>query len=229
MTSATYSRIASMLIVSLLGATAYSQEQQHQISKSKRHVVILQPSEDQIWGSYIFAVDNPSKKPQLMQIAVMIPKETKDFKAQEGIEANELKLGSDGGLIVEKLFPPGNTLLGVGFLVESSLGKATLTFDMREAIDQMVVLIPQDSISAVSEFMNLEVGVPFAGQVFNTLTVRQPTVGKTYVVHVDGVHEGRGRLWLIGAIFAALLFISAAALAYKTRPKLSGVDSFDAG
>lgn len=186
-----------------------------------KHVYILYPGVDAIWGSYIFVVTNDGPSPEQVIFPVMLPKETIDFQAQDTLSPQELKLGKDGGITIDKSFPPGETLLQVSFKLPASQGTSSATITAPYPYQSLGIFVWQDAFN-VSGPPGLEIqkGVNLSGKVFDTYSMGAGEVGKTLAYSFDNVPEGRGRLWMVGGIFGGILLITGLTVAFYTRPKL---------
>jgi len=186
-----------------------------------KHVFILYPGVDSIWGSYIFVVTNDSQQPEAFTFPVMLPKETVDFQAQDVLSPDELKLGPDGGVIVDKVFPPGETLIQISFKLPATESVGTATFTPLQPFQSLGLFIWQDSFVVKGpEGLEIQKGVNLSDRKFDTYTLSSGAVGKPIVYTFENVPEGRGRLWIIGGIVAAILFVTAFTIAFFTRPRL---------
>lgn len=187
-----------------------------------KHVYIVYPGQDTLWGSYLFVVNNESQAPQNFSFPVMLPKETVDFQAQDSLSPQELKLGQDGGIRIEKVFQPGETLLQISFKIPAEEGKAKATFNPPYAYQSFGVFVWQDSIGVSGPpSLDIQKGVNLSGRLFDTYSIGAGEAGKTVVYEFDKVPEGRNRLWVIGWISAAVLFLAGISIAFYTRPKLT--------
>ncbi len=186
-----------------------------------KHIYILYPGVDSIWGSYIFVVNNDSPQPEKYTFPVMLPKETVDFQAQDVLSPDELKLGPDGGIIVDKIFPPGETLVQISFKMLGSQGTASATFTPPYPFETLGLFVWQDSFAVKGpDGMEVKKGVELSTRKFDTYTLTAGAVGVPIHYSFENVPEGRGRLWVMGGIVAAILFITAFTIAYYTKPQL---------
>ncbi|RZA27045.1 MAG: hypothetical protein EOP10_01530 [Proteobacteria bacterium] len=187
-----------------------------------KHVFIVYPGQDTIWGSYLFVVNNDSPAPEAFSFPVMLPKETVDFQAQDSLSPQELKLGTDGGVRIDKVFQPGETLMQISFKLPASEGKATASFTAPYAYETFGVFVWQDTLDVQGpQGLDIQKGVNLSGRLFDTYSTGAGEVGKAITYTFEKVPEGRNRLWVIGGIFAAILFLAAFSLAFYTRPKLT--------
>jgi hypothetical protein len=187
-----------------------------------KHVYILYPGVDAVWGSYIFVVENDSQAAEQYSFPVMLPKETIDFQAQDTLSPQELKLGTDGGITIDKSFPPGETLLQVSFKLPGTQGEALASFTPPYPFQSLGIFVLQDSFSVAGPAgLEIQKGINLSGRNFDTYTLNGGESGKSISYTIGNVPEGRGRLWIIGGIFAGILLITAVTIAYFTRPRLN--------
>ncbi len=187
-----------------------------------KHVYILYPGVDAVWGSYIFTVLNDSQAPEHLAFSVMLPKETIDFQAQDTLSPQEISLGKDGGITIDKTFPPGETLLQVGFKLSANQGSGTATLKTAMPFESLGVFVWQNSFNVTGpEGVQIQKGVNLSGRNFDTYSLSNGEAGQSIVFHFDGIQEGRSRLWIIGWVFAGLLILIGLSTAYWTRPKVA--------
>ncbi|MBC7661038.1 MAG: hypothetical protein H7249_15175 [Chitinophagaceae bacterium] len=187
-----------------------------------KHVYIMYPGLDALWGSYIFVVNNDGTAPEQYSFPVMLPKETLDFQAQDTLSPQELKLGPDGGITVDKSFSPGETLIQISFKLPASQGSSIATFKAPYPFESLGIFVWQDSFSVNAPTgVQIQKGVNLSGRTFDTYSVGAGTAGQTVVYTFDGIAEGRGRLWWVGGVVAAVLILTGLGIAFFTRPKLS--------
>lgn len=186
-----------------------------------KHIFILYPGVDAIWGSYIFEVNNDGQAPEQLSFPVMLPKETVDFQAQDTLSPQELQLGKDGGVTINKIFPPGETLMQVSFKLPASQGSSSATFRASYPYQSIGVFVWQDSFVVKGPpGLEIQKGVNLSGRLFDTYSVGEGDAGQTLSYTFENVPEGRGRLWIVGGIFAGILLLTGLTVAFYTRPKL---------
>lgn len=192
------------------------------IQLTPKHLVIVRPGQDSLWGSYVFAVQNSGQEPASLSTEIMLPKETVDFVPQEGIKPEELAL-SDGGVRVSAIFPPGVHIVSIGFKVDARYGSAELSFVPQTAVQSFTLLVPRQSGLKVDAPRLIESGgAESPDPQYQSFVNQGPlAVGETLRVELSGLPEGRHRLWLMGGIAAAVLVLASGLFAWRTRPKLS--------
>ncbi len=187
-----------------------------------KHLYIAYPGVDKIWGSYLFVVNNDGAAPEAFSFPVMLPKNVTDFQAQDALSPNELKLGPDGGLIVEKTFQPGETMLQISFILPAEQGTATARFVPPHSYESFSVFVWQDALDVKGPpGLETQKGVNLSGRLFDTFALGAGEAGKPLEFTFERVPEGRQRLWIIGSIFGAILLIAGLSIAFYTRPKLN--------
>jgi hypothetical protein len=209
--------IAAMLFLAavLMGQTASSA-----VQVTGRQIYILYPGLDSIWGSYLFMVQNTGSQPERFSFPVMLPAETIDFQGQDILGPGELKLGADGGLTIDKVFEPGDNLLNIGFKLPASMGDGPITLKATTAFDSIGLFVFEGLFTVSGDNLEIKKDVDFSGRRYDTYSVTNGELGKTYKFEVQGIPEGRGRLWIIGWIFGGALLLISFALAWFSRPQL---------
>ncbi|MEZ4743460.1 MAG: hypothetical protein R3B45_13610 [Bdellovibrionota bacterium] len=192
------------------------------IQIAERHVFVLHSGPDVLWGTYMFGVNNMGSEATLFSDRINLPSGITDFAPQEGLSNEELKASPEGGLVFEKEFPPGVTLIAIGFKLPAQLGKASLQLKFHYDISEMSILTKDDSL-------NLEfVGVPMqlgdntimSNETYRTFKSSQKIAkGQQLEVAVSNI-AGRANFWLVGSIFAALLLLLASIFTLKTKESI---------
>lgn len=234
-----------------VGSTTYGQkapEKDAPVRMGERQLIMLKPGLGAVYGSSIFAVQNESKAAKRGRFDVMLPKETLDFQVQEGAQPEDLHLseaengelgaGAKKGLTrlyVERDFPPGTTIVSIGFLVNANTsgdrGEAVLSLIPTVAGAVISVMTPKGQLNLKSTAMrdgsNVDQahGAALPPEQYDTLFLNEPTViGKSIEVMVSGIPTDRSQYWEMGTAFAALLLGLAGTLAWRTRPHLAAGD-----
>lgn len=192
-----------------------------------KHLMILRQGLDSVYGNYVFAVQNTGETEETLKARVMLPKETVDFIPQEGIDPSEVTLAEDGGLMIDKKFPSGVHIVSIGFKTDAEYGHATLTLTPVSEIQSFTLLVPRDSgLTVASQALTDGDASHAPDPQYRPLISSTPLQsGATFTISVDGMPEGRGRLWMVGAAIAALLLVMAGFLALKTRPRITEDES----
>ncbi len=206
-------KLISLLFFLCLSSSAFSN-----VRIEGRQVYILYSGLDSVWGSYLFMVSNSDAKPASAKFKVMLPEETEDFEAQQGLIPMDIKLGEDGGLYVDKVFPSGDTLITIGFKVPSYSGVADITVKPVMNIPAFSYFVAKDSLKVEGQDLEFLSDQYFSGKNYDTYTAVALSSGKSYSVQVLGSPEGRYNYWLIGAVVGVILLLLLA-YAYFIRPE----------
>ncbi|MEY4632435.1 MAG: hypothetical protein RIQ81_2555 [Pseudomonadota bacterium] len=181
-----------------------------------RHAIMLRGGVDQLWGHYVFTVNNPGDKASEFASPVMLPAGAIDVRPQEGISQDEVVVGEGGALSIKKIVEPGVHLLSFGFILPSKAGQAEVDFAVPYPVAELQVLVQKNAALTVSG---------------NGLVSRQERVwnlsspleaGSRFAFSVAGIVEGRQRLWILGSTVAAILCGLAAAFAIRTSRREGG-------
>lgn len=192
------------------------------VTVTPRHLIILRPGLDAVYGSYVFAVNNDGEAAERIKMHVMLPRETSDFVPQEGLDPNEIVLGSDGGVTVEKEVAKGVHVLGVGFKVDGRYGKTQISLAPESEVRSLTILVPRDTALAVGAPGLIEAkGEDAEDPQYKAFVNVEPLApGAAFVVQVAGLPEGRARLWIMGGVVGAVVVLGAGLLGFRTRPKI---------
>lgn len=190
---------------------------------SGKQLYMVYETVDGLMGTYVFLVTNDGSEPVRATLPVMLPQETVDFRALNGIGADELKLGKNGGLTLDKSYKVGDSFVSVGFRVPASGGRAEMTFKPERDVQSMSIFLSAGSQLEVSDkkgLMDRKTGVNFGNGSYDTYTKTDVKKGEPQVFWIDGVPRGRGPFYLMGWITGFLMLILTTLIAYKTRPRL---------
>jgi hypothetical protein len=185
----------------------------------RRHVYVLQPSVDTIWGSYMFSIDNQSKEPVDIDIPLILPRENIDFRPQQGIAPEEIKLQDDGSIRLKKKVDKGSHIFGISFKLAAQLGEAQISFLLPDAdVGEIQILAPIGQLWVEgSGWQNLGEQV-IAGSRFVGTRLSSPTSGISPSLLIKGVPEGRARFWVLGWSATAFIVLGAVAMTlYRQR------------
>jgi len=151
-----------------------------------------------------------------------LPKETTDFMPQEGIEANQVSLAPGGGVQVEASFPSGVHIVSIGFKVEARFGHAMLTLVPENEVASLTVLVPRGSgVTLTSPTLIPQEGQATADPQYESFAVTVPLpAGEAYGLQVEGIPEGRDRLWWVGGAICVLLLGLSIFMAWRTKPEV---------
>lgn len=194
------------------------------VDASGRHVYFLHGGVDEIKGSYLFLIENKTTTEQDISLRVLLPEETVDWMPQEGIAPNELKPGPEGGLVLAKKIPPGETMVSMAFRVPATMGVAHLTFRPTLNIASLAIFAPTGDLGLgpSQAGMQYKEKSEFMGKPYDMLTRGDIQKGQGFAIRITGVEEGRSRLWFIGFACFAMILLAAGWLAWVGRPKDDG-------
>ena len=212
----TLSRAIAVAALTIMPQVSFAE-----VTLAPRHVMIVRPMIDQVWGSYIFALENRGTAPERFASTLMLPKETVDFRPEEGVTPQEVRLGENGGIVLEKNVDPGTNLVLMAFAVKSLFGKTQLTLKPTVAINDLSILTPPGSLTVTANGAEFTQNVDFSGHPFDRLAIPSIGANQEFVVTIEGIPQGRAALWIAGSLVGAVLAAAALALAWKTRPKLA--------
>ena len=200
-----------VLFTSIFASTPSNAE----VFVSPKHVYIFQPGMDEVWGSYLFFVQN-NGEPESSTFALPLPREQIDFGAQEGLIPKDLQFDPEKGVVVSKEFPAGSNLFGVGFKVAASGGEAKISLFIEAPKSNLTFLAPINAITVEGKGLVEDEEVKFGGNVFSSWKLETVEGGELVKVSVIGVGEGRGRFWLLGWAFLGVLFFVVSILVGRT-------------
>lgn len=210
-------RLLLAALAFLLAAPSFAE-----VRVTPKHLLIVRPGIDAVWGSYVFAVQNDGEAEAPFKARIMLPKETIDFMPQEGVEASQVTLAEGGTnkVQIEASFPNGVHIVSIGFKVDARFGKADLTLMPEEEVGSLTVLTPRGSPATVvgPDLMSGEDASSPDPQYAGQITQRPLPAGTAYILKVDGVPEGRTRLWFAGGAVALALVLLGLVMAWRTKP-----------
>jgi len=183
--------------------------------------MILQADLENVWGTYYFAVINRTEISQELTTPVMLPLESLEAKAQEGLTPEELTRDVQGSYQVKKTYKKGMSLVGIGFRCKIPPGKGVATFHITPhfAIGEWSIAVPNPS-SLLVKAPGMEPGLPdmLTGSPYLGIIRRQPfAAGDTLEVTLSGLPKGRGALWTSGLGFLGVLFLGSAGWVFLSR------------
>ncbi|NRA44770.1 MAG: hypothetical protein HRU09_07435 [Oligoflexales bacterium] len=221
--------LAAILFSSSFSARVFAQALDHaatsadvgegEIGLSFRHIVILQADLTNIWGTYFFAVTNKTSGNKNFKTSIMLPRESVDFKAQDGLEDQDLRLDENGQLYLDKEFPPGVSLLGVSFQVKADkVGNDSISFSPPFDLQEFSVAVPSRSGIQVQGEQFKE-GVPpmLADGRYKGMQVSDVKKDQILQIHISGIPKDRMLLWVVGVIFTVIMALVSIGLTMKTR------------
>lgn len=189
------------------------------VKVSDRHIILLNPGVDALWGSYLFLVSNSASEPVAHEMTILLPKETSDWQALDNVSPDEIQLGKNGGLNLRKTFQPGDHLLSIGFKVNGSAGGANLSFNPQIPIGSLSLLINDSNIRVEGSNLSFAPQQSFQnGKRYDTYSFQGMEPGKTYEAVVKNIPEGRTTYWRLGFGVIFVLSILVGLIAWKTKP-----------
>jgi hypothetical protein len=189
-------------------------------SRPKRHIMILQSSVDTVWGNYMFSAQ--AKIPY--DFVLPLPREQLDFRPDPSFAADDLRLGDDGRVRLSKTLDQ-EKIVEVSFKAPAQLGVSRLQFAGFEAGEEWQILIPLGPMQ-LRDAAAWEKGQSqrLGGQVFAVYR-RQIAEGEgpSWEIVLEGVGEGRARLWYLGAAVGAALMLLLATYLVTNRRRVQHV------
>jgi len=201
------------LLWSLQGSNGWAQ-----VSMAPKQLLVVKPGTDRILITWVAAVINKGDGPVAFSVPVLLPQEAKDFQPIEGINPDDLKLG-ETGLTVEKEFPPGVNVISLGFTIPATFGNVDLHVKSRSDLGELTVMTPKGLLEIKGRDL-VESGTDVQDmQRYNVLSSnRMILTGDELQISVGGVPEGRGRLWILGLVFAGMMVVAVVFLVKKSMP-----------
>lgn len=218
-----------ILFISICCLFVFSTKAYPKAELSDRHIILVSGGLGGVIGRYYFAVNvaSPSQEaaPERMRVKLLLPKEVSDFAPAEGVKPEDIKLGEDGGIYVEKDFNPGFNLVGVFFEIKAKGSSVEMTLTPSNPLSELRVISQTKEINFVSsDFSAIPQAELEGDQVFSGIRNNQPLEpGKVYMVTIQGLAQGRAWFWLTGSIFAALMIGVSAFMFFKTRERYEKV------
>lgn len=187
----------------------------------KHQVLMLAPAENGIKGQYMFGVRNTGTTAEKIVTPVMLPKETADFSPEEGLEARDLSLGTDG-VVMTKIVSPGIEIVSLAFRVNGSGGPITLTLVPPVEIKDLTVVLPKNSGLSLesSSFAPSQQATMGVDAKFDTYQSLNSLPAKAFVtLTLIGMPAGRAPLWYVGLGLAITLSLGGITLTAVQRPQ----------
>jgi hypothetical protein len=216
------SNIGGMIFILFVSQCADVRAAFAQVSLAPKQLWVIKPGTDQLYGTWVAAVMNKGSKPESFRLAVLVPKEARDFKPLEGASDADLKL-LDDGLWVEKDFPPGVNVVSFAFAVPASHGVKALSAVPRLDVGELAIMTPKGMLEIHGQ------DFAFSGDNMEDMqryaiisSTRMIMKGDTLSIDVSGIPEGRSRLWLTGGVLGVMLLGASAWLTLRTRESAAG-------
>ncbi len=186
-------------------------------SLGERHAIMLRGGVDQVWGHYVFTLQNDGKVAEEFTTPVMLPSGAVDVRPQEGVTPEEVVIGDGGQVGIRQKVEPGVHLVSFGFIVGAKAGTTKIEFIAPYPVQDLQILAAKGSgIKVNGPGLVARRGSESPG----VWGISAPiAVGEPLAFEVGGVAEGRQRLWILGLSVASLLFGLGGGLAWWGRPK----------
>lgn len=182
-----------------------------------RQIYLIEAVEGYVVLTYLFSIDNLEKNPKKMRFALTFPHEVEDWVAQEGLAKEDINLGAEGGVFIDKTFPPGSHFAALGLKIPAYGGMATLTFGPTSELGEVLVLARPGQYELKSDFLSFEASKSLMGEKYDALTRESVPAGSTFTVSIAGIPQGRQRLWYLGGVFALCLLTLAVSTFWLTK------------
>ena len=189
------------------------------VIRAPKQMFILRPSNNQVWGNYIFSAESTEEKGEKANFELLLPKETADFRAVQGLTPDNIEL-KDGSLFFSKFIPSRLELYGIDFLLEASFGKAKVTIELPYDTPEVSILLPQKSNATVVDASKKmeEADSLFIGDgSFKVYRFKGNKKGESISFVLQGISQGRAVLWIVGWVFIGLLTVAALILSLLNR------------
>ncbi len=189
-----------------------------------RQLLVLKPGLDEVYGTWVAAVNNKTKTQQHVRVSALIPRETIDVHPLEGVSNGEWKL-DEAGLWIEKEFGEGVNVISFSFRTAARYGVNTLNFRVGSPISELMVMTPTGMMTIAGRDLVVAGSDHQDSQGYTVMKVQRPIMaGDAVAFDIEGVPEGRGRLWIVGAAFGLLMFWGAVVMTRRTRMKSTASD-----
>lgn len=195
-----------------------------------RQMVILREGLDAVYGQVMFVVRNNGSVPLPGKFRVLLPRETSDFSPREGLEPGEVALASGPehpsqgfqGLIVDKVFAPGVSMMSIGFKVDSKLGSAVINLNHPQGVRELnVLLLKKGPLVAQSDGLVKDTRSDVEDPQYDYFELKKSLEPlETLTIQINGVPQGRGSYWWLGGITAGILVLGSLLLTWKSWPKV---------
>lgn len=185
-----------------------------------KQLLVIKPGLDTVAGTWVAAVKNDGDADATLSFPVLLPIDARDFSPVEGLTADQIRLG-DSGLMVERSFPAGVTVVSLGFLVPARSGRASLRLRSSIDVGELTVMTPRGMLDVQSAGLT-EAGADVQDmQRYSVWSSNQMMLAnQTIDIDVSGVPEGRTKLWMIGGMFGAILALGGLLLTKKTAVRV---------
>lgn len=217
------------ILKSLLLLTLFFSTLSQGATLAGRHVYIIHPGMDSVWGSYMLVVEREAEEgaTESAQFQLMLPTETEDWSPQQGIEKDSVQLKPDGGLLVDAVFEKPQTLVVTGFKVAGNSGRVPFTIKVPFEMEDFAVMAIEGQIKIVSDDMKYVGAKDFSGRKYDTWSMENVAQGKVIQFTVEGIPEGRRNYYILAGLFGLILIGGVTVLALRSKPKDSKHGEFE--
>jgi hypothetical protein len=197
------------------------------VSIGKKHMVLLTAQisgeESAILGSYYFGVFNNTDRPQEVATRVILPNEAIHFEADQGISNEDIYLGDDGVLKLKKIFPPGMTLVGVGFKVPVNLFyNEKISFKIYDSIAEFTVATAlSNEIKLVSKQLSPGLSQMLATGDYQGVIGYNLKKGASIDIEISGIPKNKYLSWLLVLIAGVMSILIGGGLAVRSQRQLN--------
>lgn len=215
------------LILTFVGMPLRGVAADENVMLMPKQLLVLKPGLDMVSGTWVAAVKNNGDKEASFKFPVLMPADARDFSPIEGLSSEQIQLG-DTGLMIERSFPPGVTVVSLGFLLPSTSGRATIRLKSSIDVGELTLMTPRGLLDIHSPDLS-EVGADvqdmqrYSVWATNTMLL----ANQSLVIGVSGIPEGRTKLWMIGGIFASVLAVGAGVLTRRTATRIQSSQADD--
>jgi hypothetical protein len=197
-------------------APVSSPAEQGSVKLGSKHVYIMQPGMDEIWGSYIFVLQGPQAGGAYRgQLA--LPEQKIEFGPQQGMTADQLQFDEKLGVLLDKKDVIGTKLYAVGFNVPAVSGQAAMSIDLNPSMKELVIMAPVGQLELVAgSGFGAKSESNFMGKDFDTWNYRYQ--GDSVVnFELKGIATGRYHYWWLGGVLAFIMMGAALYLTIATK------------
>jgi hypothetical protein len=181
-----------------------SPAEQGSVKLGGKHVYIMQPGMDELWGSYIFVLQGPQGG-GAYRSQLALPEQKIEFGPQQGMTADELQFDEKLGVLLDKKNVIGTKLYAVGFNVPAASGQAAMSIALNAGMTELVVMAPVGQLELVGDSgFAAKSESNFMGKDFDTWNYRYH--GASVVnFELKGIATGRYHYWWLGGILALIM------------------------
>ena len=223
--------VCSLWLVFMLvvGVNSMAAQNKDKLFAGGRHMVLLtanvSESESSILGAYYLGIFNHYKEAKEFKTQINLPKEVIHFEAEQGLKNEDIYLGKGGALEIKKIFPPGMTLVGIGFKIKPNIFlQDEINFFIKDSITELTVASPISSKLSLSS-QQLQPGLTemLANGEYQGLLGKDIKNGSQITVLLSGFPQKKSLAWLVVVTAAIILLGAAYILAKKSQRQLKEI------